>query len=569
MLIGVTLMPRFRTLAEAVAEAGQYYPGHGFTFQNQHGNEKMYTFPQIEKETARRAAALQQQGLAKGDRLGMIVIEPEDFVLIFLAALRIGVVPVPMYPPLYLGSVENYWRQTGAILRSSEAQLMVASPKLLDIVEALPTRVETLKDVVPVTSLTEVSTAPHYPDILPGDLAFLQYTSGSTMEPRGVMVTHHSLVSNIEAFMGTGLQLDSAHDRGVTWLPLYHDMGLVGFVLGPVLWGLSIVFIPTLRFAKNASVWLDAVDRHRATVTFAPNFAFALATRRVRRAELERWDLSCLKAVGCGAEPINPRTVREFLRLFSDHCALRPNTLMPAYGLAESTLAVTMNPLGRPIHTRLVESVLFQQHGLAREAVDGVPASEHVSCGHILPGMDVAILDANNMRLPEDVEGKIWVRGPSVAAGYFGRPDAWAEVWRDGWLHTGDIGYLSGGELYVTGRSKDLIILNGRNHHPQTIEWVIAEVNGVREGDAIAFSCPGENGEELVVAVEVRVKDLGHLVADIEDAVLAAISAKPIDVVCLPSGSLPKTSSGKLKRHEIQQRYLLTRLAEERLRPED
>jgi fatty-acyl-CoA synthase len=560
---------QFDTVVEALA-AAKADSRNGFTFQNLHGDETKYTFAELEAETARRAAAMQQLGLHKGDRLGLVIAEPEDFVLAFLAALRTGVVPVPLYPPHYLGGLENYCKQTGAILRSSGARVLVASPQVIGIVRALPAWVEGLKTVVSTRELTGSSRETHYPDILPDDLAFLQYTSGSTMAPRGVMVTHRSLVSNIRAFMGTGLKMDPDRDSGVCWLPLYHDMGLVGFVLGPLFWGVSVVFIPTLRFIKNASAWLDAVDLHRATVTFAPNFAFSLAARRVRAAELGRWDLSCLKAIGCGAEPIHPPTVREFVRVFSESCRLNPAAVVPAYGLAECTLAVAMKTLGQPLRTRLVDAEAFQQDGIARPVGDGdaVSAIEHVSCGRILSGAEVAILDVNGERAPDDVEGEVCVRGPSVAAGYFGEPEAWARVWRDGWLSTGDLGYLSTGELFITGRSKDLIILNGRNHHPQTIEWTVAEVDGVREGSVVAFSRPGASGEELVVIVEARAKDFNRLVADVEDAVHNAVFTKPADVVWLRPGSLPKTSSGKLKRHEIKQQYLRTRFEAERLRPE-
>jgi fatty-acyl-CoA synthase len=553
-------------VVEALA-AGKADSHKGFTFQNLRGEETKYTFAEIEAETARRAGAIQQLGLRKGDRLGMVIAEPEDFVLAFLSALRTGVVPVAVYPPHYLGGLENYGRQVGAVLRSSGARVLVASPQVMNVIQALPALVGELETVIPTTALLGSSHEAQYPEILPDDLAFLQYTSGSTMAPRGVMVTHRSLVSNIRAFMGTGLEMDPDRDSGVCWLPLYHDMGLVGFVLGPLFWGVSVVFIPTLRFIKNASAWLDAVDLHRATVTFAPNFAFSLAARRVRTAELGRWDLSCLKAVGCGSEPIHPPTLREFVRVFSDSCRLNPDALMPAYGLAECTLAVAMKTLGQPLATRLVDGETFQRDGIARSMSDSQTARaiEHVSCGRILSGSDVEILDPNGDRVPEDVEGEVCVRGPSVATGYFGEPEAWARVWRDGWLWTGDLGYLSNGELFITGRSKDLIILNGRNHHPQTIEWMVAGVDGVREGNVVAFSRPGASGEELVVIVEARAKDFNRLVADVEDAVHNAVFTKPADVVWLSPGSLPKTSSGKLKRHEIKQQYLRTGLEAERL----
>lgn len=555
-------MKTFDTVVDAVSEWSAD-SRQGFTFQNLRGEETTYTFEAIAAETARRAGTLQQLGLGKGDRLGLIVAEPEDFVLDFIAALRIGVVPVAAYPPHYLGGLEHYTQQVESVFRSADARLLVVSPQFVNIVRTLPST------VIPTTALLNGTHQPVFPGIAPDDLAFLQYTSGSTMAPRGVMVTHRALVANIHAFMGAGLQMDPERDKGVCWLPLYHDMGLVGFVLGPLYWHIPVVFIPTLRFIKSASTWLDAVDTHRGTVTFAPNFAFSLATRRVRKSDLGRWDLSCLKAVGCGAEPVHAPTLREFARVFGESCRLDPNAIMPAYGLAECTLAVTMKTLGAPMRTRLIDLDTFQQHGTAIPAGGSatVRVAEHVSCGRTLPGAEIAILDEQGRPLPPDVEGEVCVRGPSVARGYFGQDDAWSHVFREGWLWTGDLGYVSDGELFITGRSKDLIILNGRNHHPQTIEWMVSAVDGVREGNVVAFSRPGASGEEeLVVIVEARSADFQRLVADVEDAVHSAVFTKPADVVWLRPGSLPKTSSGKLKRHAIKQQYLQTGLETERLR---
>src|SRR5262249_28628293 len=268
------------------------------------------------------------------------------------------------------------------------------------------------------------------------DLAFLQYTSGSTADPRGVMVTHRSLLSNIECFMDRGLQMDPDRDVGVTWLPLYHDMGLVGFVLGPICRAISVIFIPTIRLVNNASVWMDSVHRHRGTVTFAPNFAFARATRRARAVDLDRWDLSCLKAVGCGAEPIRPRTLREFAHVFGERCRLSPRAILPAYGLAEATLAVSMTRVGDQMRTRLVDRGRFHAEGVAEPAPDGAVAEEHVACGVPFPGHEVRIIGELGEPQPDGVQGEIVVRGPSITHGYFGDPIGSEMTWREGWLYT-------------------------------------------------------------------------------------------------------------------------------------
>ncbi len=555
-------MEPWTTLAQAIAEVGHLYPDNGFTFQDLKGRETRYGFLEMEAATARRAAALQGLGLAKGDRLGMVVIEPEEFVLTFLAALRLGVVPVPMYPPLYLGSLDSYCQQTTAILNSSGVRALVASARLQKILWGLVEDVPSLAGVTPVEELASADGAPRYPSLAADDLAFLQYTSGSTTDPRGVMVTHRSLLANIQGFMGAGLEMHPERDSGASWLPLYHDMGLVGFVLGPVAWGVSVVFIPTMRFVKNASVWMETIHNHRATISFAPNFAFALAMRRARPQDLERWDLSCVKALGCGAEPVHPATVREFSQLFGRECALPASAVLPAYGLAESTLAVTMKPLPEEMRVRRVDRRRFRNDRVAEGARDGEPAEEHVSCGVAFPGHEVAVRTRSGEPAPEGREGEIYLRGPSLATGYWGNPKASAATWKQGWLRTGDLGYLRDGELYVTGRVKDLIILNGRNVHPQAVEWVVAEVEGVRRGNVAAFSRPGHDGEELVIALETRSADLDRLAGEVEDAVQQALFTRPVEILCLKPGSLPKTSSGKLQRYKVRQQYFQELLGE-------
>ncbi len=555
-------MADFKTLAEAVTKIGTLYPENGFTFQDLAGKEVSYAFPSLAKEAERRAAALQRLGLRKGDRLGMVVVDPENFVLTFLAAIRIGVVPVPVYPPLYLGRLDSYFQQTASILNSASTRMLVASGRLLNILAPLAGIVEGMERIVEIERLSIDGQGERLQEweINPDDPAFLQYTSGSTTHPRGVIVTHKNLISNIRAFLTSGLQIDPTKDRGITWLPLFHDMGLVGFVLGPVYGGVSIVFIPTMRFVKNPGVWMETIHSHRGTISFAPNFAFSLAVRKADASCLRRWDLSCLRVLGCGAEPIRPETIREFARVFQN-CGLPAHAILPAYGLAESTLAVTMKPLYQPVRFRHIDRAVFEKRGVAVEANEAASLTlEHTSCGIPFPGHDLAIMDVSGKRVAEGVEGEICLRGPSIAAGYMGQPGAFGAAMRKGWFRTGDLGYLAQGELYVTGRIKDLIILNGRNVHPQTIEWLACKVEGVKAGCVAAFSRPGQAGEELVLVVEARSSDPARIVSAIQLTVQQAILAKPAEIVCIKPGCLPRTSSGKLKRHQIRQQYLANSL---------
>ena len=550
-------MSQFTTLAQAVAQVGSVFPGKSYVFQDMNGAETEYTFPQMEQDTATRAAALQSMGLKKGDRLGLIVIEPEDFVLTFFAAVRVGIVPVPMYPPLSFGSLDAYADRTARILTACGAKALVASARLKNILFSQVDKVPSLERFIPAEDLNAPGGEPVYPEITEDDICFLQYTSGSTSEPKGVVVTHKSLVANCRGIILEGLELDPEKgDKGISWLPLYHDMGLIGFVIAPVLHGIPVVFIPTVRFIRRPSAWLDAVHRHRGTATFAPNFAYALAMKRVKKSQMEEWDLSCLKVCGCGAEPIQGETLRAFTKLFHDHCDMPLTSVLPAYGMAEATLAMSFKPINDEFKTHFVNADPFENGGTVEAPEVGKPFLEHVSCGTPFKGHRVVAMDTDCNVLPEGQEGELCFSGPSVTPGYWQNPEATAAAYKDGWLHTGDLGYIHNGEVYVTGRLKDLIILNGRNLHPQSIEWEVAEIEGVRRGNVVAFDRPGATSGELVVALETRAQDQENLIAAVRTRLQKEMGLTVQDVVCLVPGTLPKTSSGKLQRRKARQQYL-------------
>jgi len=556
------MLPQFTTVAEAIANVGKYFPENDFVFQDLAGDETSYTFVRIETETASRGKALQDLGLNKGDRIGLVVIEPEDFVLNFLACLRIGVVPVPLYPPMSFGALDAYAERTGRVLADAEARIVLVSKRLQNILWSLVDTVPSLENLVTVESLRDSTGTPTYPEIVPEDLAFLQYTSGSTADPKGVMVTHQSLIANARGIIKDGLILDPTVDKGVSWLPLYHDMGLIGFVIAPVCHGIPVVFIPTLRFIKRPNVWMETVHRHRGTTSFGPNFAYALAARKARASDLEKWDLSCLRILGCGAEPIQPETMRAFTQLFADSCDLPETAIMPAYGMAEATLAISLKTAPQHFKTVVCDAEIFQENGLV-EAPTGDESAilEHVGCGVPFKGHEVVVMDDGGNILGDDREGELCVRGPSVTPGYFNNPEATAAAFRDGWLHTGDLGFLHDGQVYITGRLKDLIIVNGRNVHPQSVEWAAADVEGVRKGNVVAFSRPGPSGEELIVVCETHgVEDKEALRQNVKRQVQRDLSLSAAEILFLERGSLPKTSSGKLQRRKTRQQYLTGKL---------
>jgi fatty-acyl-CoA synthase len=536
----------FLDVLDALADAGD---ADGFTFVAADGSERTLGWSTLHRAVLVRGQALLESGVEAGDRVALIIPEPEEFIVTFLGATAVGLVPVPLYPPLALAKLDSYLDATARILGAASADLLVTTAQVEKVLWSVVARVPTLRDLVTVQKLAERRSTPaQRPDVLPSDPLFLQFTSGSTAQPKGVVVTHKSLLANAHAIVHDGLGADPTRDRGVSWLPLYHDMGLIGFVLAPLLVRIPVVFIPTLAFVKRPVLWLETIHRHRGTITFGPNFAFARVTKRASEADLARWDLSCLRIVGCGAEPINAGTMRAFTARFTA-AGLRPETLLPCYGMAEATLAMTF---------------------VARDQPLVVDDEEVVSCGRPFPGHEIGVFGDDGARLPDGQLGEIRFRGPSVAGGYFRDPEATrAAFGEDGWLRTGDLGTVRGGALFVSGRSKDLLIVHGRNHHPQAIEWLVEEVPGVRKGNVVAFTVPGAETEELVVVAETAepgAEERRALAAAVRAHLSAALSLVAADVVLLGVGELPKTTSGKLQRRKTREHYLARTLARDGVR---
>ncbi|WP_395838216.1 AMP-binding protein [Cystobacter fuscus] len=548
------------TLHEALLRLDEAPATRGFTFQNERGEEHFVGFPALHAESRRRGAALQALGMKKGDRLGMVIIDPEDFIVTFLGALRVGVVPVPLYPPVHLGNLESYTRQAAAILSSSGSTVLAVSAGLASIFWAFVDRVPSLARVVETSSLAADASALREVLVAPEDLVFLQYTSGSTGTPKGVKATHRTLIANIHGFMGASLSMQPGVDSGVSWLPLQHDMGLIGFVLGPLYWQVAVTFIPTLRFLKRPECWMETVHRQKATVSFAPNFAYGWLTRVAKDEDLERWSLGHVRALGVGAEPLHYDTLKRFTDKFA-RTGLRPDVLLPAYGLAESMLAISMKTSTDPMKVRTLDAGRFRDDGVSKPA-DGGEVEHHISCGKVIPGHELRVVDEKGVTCADGVRGEILFRGPSVMEGY---QEGGAEelIDADGWLWTGDLGYLVDGELFVVGRAKDLIIIRGRNISPQTIEWEVNKLPGVRVGTAIAVAVRVEDSEGVVVMLETRGDNVEALKAEVAATVKRVIGVPPADVVCLPPGAIPKTSSGKLQRAKARRQYLEGKLGRE------
>lgn len=541
-----------RTVIQVLRD-NQSHGDRAVTFVRSGGTETAVSYPELWAQSALRAQALLALGLTKGDRVALVLPEPDDFVMTFLATLTAGLVAVPVYPPQTLGKVESYAETLTHILEAADANVLVVADSVVPLVSGK--LAPSLRIISPASLAVPPTAAPPLPEVLLSDLAFLQFTSGSTSKPKGVMVTHENLAANAHAIMFDGLKSTPA-DRGVSWLPLYHDMGLIGFVVAPLYALVQIMFLPTMSFVRRPSVWLDAVNRYRATITFAPNFAFALASRAATPAQLANWDLSCLRVVGCGAEPIQAGVLREFIDTFSA-AGLKPESLLPSYGMAEATLAVTFHDVTRPIVTDRVDAAALRS-GKALPGQDAALCTDFVSCGVPFPHHELSIVRENQPAGDREV-GEIWVRGPSVTKGYFGNPEATQDAFADGWLKTGDLGYRAGGNLFICGREKDLIILSGKNHYPQDIEQVVTTVDGIRENSAAAFATLSSAGaEQAVVVAESRKagESLPAMKTEVISRVRAELGVTLSDVVFIKRGTLPRTSSGKVQRRETKRRYL-------------
>lgn len=545
------------TIADALVRSAKEHPENYQVYLDDVGNPTRYTFVDIERETAHLAAGLQAQGLSKGDRVGLVLIDPKDFILTFYACLRIGVVAVPLYPPMSMADLDAYIEKLTRICTDADCKMLIASTRIHKVLWQVVSRVPSMKTLIDVEALGKHKQTLDAPHIAPEELAFLQYTSGSTSDPKGVMVTHANLYHNIYGLTRKETLDLGPSDTTVSWLPQYHDMGLIGFVIAPMLICMNAVFIPTISFLKRPNRWMDAVHTYRGTATFCPPFALGLAARRARPKQLEKWDLSCLRFVGVGAEPIQPDGARQFTELFSEHCGLAKNAVLPAYGMAEATLGMSIKPVTETMRTIHIDHELFQNEKIVKIVEPSDDSAEHVSCGPVLPEHELAAFDEDGNQLPEGAEGELWFRGPSVANGYWNNEKGTREAFReDGWLRTGDLGFIYDNEIYVSGRVKDLIIVNGRNIHPQSLEWPLYALEGVRPGNVVAFSCRGKTTEEIILCIETRPEAPEDLEQQVRDTIVRSFGVPVEKVVLLQPGQLPKTSSGKLQRRKTRAMYL-------------
>lgn len=552
-----------RTVARAIEDAAtENKTGFRFLGESKE-DERFFAYADVERESARFAGAMQALGLRKGDRIALILPDNSDFVFAFLGAVRAGIVPVPIYPPTGLGKLAGYLENTLHIVAKSDARILLTSKEIKLLLGTIQAKAPALEQVVSVEDVRVSREKLRPVDVVPDDVCFLQFTSGSTARPKGVTLTHANLAANVRAIMQLGLAVTDTVDSGISWLPLYHDMGLIGFVIAPIYHRNPITFLPPLLFLKRPARWLEAVSQYKGSISFGPNFAYALCVKRIKESEVQGLDLSSWRVAGCGAEPIRAENLRAFAKKFAP-IGFDEKAFMCCYGLAESTLAVSFS-LGQGVVTDIVDGEKLWSDGRAEPlAESNTRASAIVRCGPAFEGHEVRIFapeDAQSEKpLGEREVGEIRLRGPSIMQGYHGDPEATQKAFAGGYLRTGDLGYVADGEVYVCGRSKEVIIVNGRNYYPQDIEWEASQVEGVRKGNVIAFGTmtgPGDR-ERVVVAFETSVADekaRQALIAKAREAIQQTVGLTVDDIVPVAAGVLPKTSSGKLQRGKTRELY--------------
>jgi 1-acyl-sn-glycerol-3-phosphate acyltransferase len=539
-------------------------------FFEDEGESPALTFGEMLTGAERVAAELAHRGIGRGDSVAIMLPTSRDFFFAFAGTLLAGATPAPIYPPFRADRIAEYAERQSAILANAGARLLITFREAERVAKLLKPRVSSLEGVVSARALIESrAAAPLGAQVHARgeDLALLQYTSGSTGNPKGVTLTHANLLANIRA-IGEAVALRS-DDVGVSWLPLYHDMGLIGAWLMPLYFGLPVVVLSPVAFLSRPARWLRAFHRHRATVGAAPNFAYELAAAKTSDADLEGLDLSSWRAALNGAEPVLPATLDRFAERFA-RCGFRRESLLPVYGLAEASLAVAFPPPGRGPRVDRVDRGVFERESRAVPSPPG-PADgdtgviSFVSVGSAIPRHEVRIANDRGEDADERVEGQLWFRGPSATRGYYRNDAATAALFPQGaaagWVNSGDRAYRADGEIYITGRVKDIIIHAGHNLYPHEIEDVVAQVPGVRKGCVVAFGAadPSAGTERLVVVAETRERDQ-EARARIAQAITAQVSAAmglPPDVVEIVSpNTIPKTSSGKLQRDATKRRFL-------------
>ena len=546
---------QFATFNDAIDYAAK--SRKGLNFHDMRGElARVYPYSEMRDDALAMARRLIAAGIGKEDRVALIAETGPDFAALFCACVYAGAWPVPLPLPTTFGGKDNYIDQLAIQLMSSDPKVLIYPEEIAEMAEAAAARQQ-----CSAISWQEFAKAPapecDLPEASPDDICYLQYSSGSTRFPTGVAVTHRALLHNLYGHAET-MNLGT-NDRCVSWLPWYHDMGLVGCLLSLIANQVSGDYLKPDAFARRPLAWLDMISRNPGnTLSYSPTFGYDICARRISSQSqvAERFDLSRWRIAGNGADMIRPDVMQNFVNAFAE-AGFKASSFTPSYGLAEAVLAVTVMPPGEGIRVELVEEERLS--GAPRDLSRPARYRAIVNCGKPLPDMEVEIRGENGESRADHQIGKVWCRGPSVMHSYFRNEEATNDCLVDGWLDTGDMGYTARGYLFIVGRAKDMIIINGKNHWPQDIEWAVEQLPGFNHGDIAAFSIEMENGEEApAVLVHCKVSDPEERVRlrdQIADKVRSVTGMSCI-VELVPPRTLPRTSSGKLSRAKAKKLYL-------------
>ena len=548
-----------RTLPEMLDWHVLSHPQRPHVYLYGDGDEpEVITYAALADGARALAAGLQARGLLPGQTVAIMLPTGRDYLFSFFGILLAGGIPVPIYPPLRPSQVEDHLRRHAGILANARAVLLITVAEARRVARLLKAQVESLRDVVAPEELAAPAEAFKGCAVRGQDVAFLQYTSGSTGQPKGVILTHANLLANIRA-MGEAVQADST-DVFVSWLPLYHDMGLIGAWLGSLYFSTPLVLMSPLAFLTRPQRWLWTIHKHRGTLTAAPNFAYELCLSKVDDRDLEGLDLSSLRMALNGAEPVSSNTVRYFSDRFAPY-GFRPQAMAPVYGLAEAAVGLAFPPPDRGPLIDRIQREPFASLGKAVPAEDPDPhLLEFVACGQPLPGYQIRIVDAAGRELPERQEGRLEFRGPSATSGYLRNAEATRRLFDGVWLDSGDLAYVAEGDVYPTSRVKDVIIRGGRNIYPYEVEEAVGDITGIRKGCVAVFGSPdlASGTERVIVIAETREAEpvsLEALQVQVRGVATDLLGMPPDDVVLAPPHTVLKTSSGKIRRAAVRELF--------------
>ena len=529
------------TLNQVLARAAELdRPGTGLRYLDRRERETWVSFPQLAERAARVAGGLSALGVNRGDTVAIVMPTVPEFTDVFFGVVHLGAIPIPLYPPVRLGRLDEYHARTAAMLNLAGSAVLVTDDRAGKLMGTTIGSCDVPPVIVRARSLLKAEPVPAAP-VESSDIAMVQFSSGTTGEPKPVALTHAQVLANASAILDIEPDDDGFTPSGVTWLPLYHDMGLIGCIFPALLYPASLTLIPPEAFLAKPAIWLRALSRYRGLISPAPNFAYALCTERITDEEIDGIDLSGWRFALNGAEATSPQTMREFHARFAPY-GLRETALTPVYGLSEAALAVSFGD-----SESVFTSARFSREALSsgRGELDD-EGMELASVGRPLRGFAIDIRH-DGRPLSSGEIGRIWVKGPSVMDGYLdGRPAP-----KEGdWLDTGDLGFIHEGELYITGRAKDVLVVHGRNHDPHTLERAVDGLDGVRTGCSAAVAEVSQHGERVILFVETRGDRPSDLDQNIARAVRSVTSISVDEVVLLSPGTLPRTSSGKIRRAE-------------------